>query len=72
MSSGYSNRALVTARLNRAIEHLNSAYTDVCSAARMFEPNTLLHDTIVQKAQQITVACKALVTIRDSQRNNGE
>ena len=64
-------KQMVIQRLNRAIEHLNGAYTDVCAAARMFEPGTLIHDTIVQKGQQVVVACKALVIIRDSQRTNG-
>lgn len=66
-----SSREMVQARLNRAIEHLNGAYSDICAAARIFEPQTLLHDMLVQKAQQVVVACKALVTIRDSQRTNG-
>lgn len=66
-----NDREQVTARLNRAIEHLNGAYSDVCAAARLFQPSTLLHDMLVQKAQQVVVACKALVVIRDSQRSNG-
>lgn len=66
-----SSREMVLQRLNQAIERLNGAYGDILGVARMFEPETLVRDTITKQGEALARVCHALVAIRDQQRSNG-